>query len=86
MYYICIVQHKQLNTTTPVMTTLTANIPESAAARIEKYIQRYGGQVVAVKKARTKLPIKELEEALCEVKAIQEGRMPGRSLSEAFSD
>ncbi|MHB1177261.1 MAG: hypothetical protein ACYCZO_02910 [Daejeonella sp.] len=66
------------------MTTLTINIPESAKARIERYILSLGGEVLTASKLKTKLPIEELEEALLEVKAMEEGTMPKRSLREAL--
>jgi hypothetical protein len=62
------------------MTTLTINIPESAKARIEKYVQSLGGEVLTAAKLKAKLPIEELEEALGEVKAMEEGTIPRRSL------
>lgn len=66
------------------MTTLTVNIPSSAQEKIAKFVKSLGGEVVSVAEPKNQLPIEELEEGLCEVKAIREGRMPKLSLKEAL--
>ena len=62
------------------MTTLTVNIPDSATNRFNKFLQNLGGEVVEVISKET--PLSRLEEGLCEVKAIKEGKIKGFTLAE----
>lgn len=66
------------------MTTLTVNIPSSAQEKIAKLVKSLGGEVVRVAEPKELLPIEELEQGFCEVKAIREGRMPKLSLKDAL--
>lgn len=62
------------------MTTLTVNIPDSATNKFNKFLQNLGGEVVEVISKET--PLSRLEEGLCEVKAIKEGKIKGFTLAE----
>lgn len=66
------------------MTTLTVNIPSSAKEKIAKFVKSLGGEVLSVAETKEPLPIEELEQGFCEVKAIREGRMPKLSLKDAL--
>lgn len=66
------------------MTTLTVNIPSSAKEKIAKFVKSLGGEVLSVAETKELLPIEELEQGFCEVKAIREGRMPKLSLKDAL--
>lgn len=68
------------------MTTLPVNIPSSAQEKIAKLVISLSGEIVRVTEPKDLLPIEELEEGFCEVKAIREGRVPKLSLKEALRD
>ena len=62
------------------MTTITVNIPDSATNKFTEFIKNLGGEVVEVVSIET--PLNRIEEGLCEVKAIKEGKINGFTLSE----
>ena len=62
------------------MTTFTVKIPDSAAKQFNEFLKDLGGEIVEEVPGET--PIKRLEEGLCEVKAIKEGKIKGFTSAE----
>lgn len=80
MYTFDILFATQQLTELNAMTTLTVNIPDFATSELSKFLQDLGGEVVEV--VAEESAEAKLEEGLCEVKAIREGKMKGLSLAD----
>ena len=65
------------------MTTITANIPDNLKAKVKKFIEELGGEIISESKPSKKQAIlKDLEEALLEAKNIRDGKKQGLTLEE----
>jgi hypothetical protein len=65
------------------MTTITANIPDNLKAKVKKFIEELGGEIISESKPSKKQTVlKELEDALSEAKDIRDGKKQGITLKE----
>lgn len=65
------------------MTTITANIPDNLKAKVMKFIEELGGEIISeAKPSKRQAVLKELEEAFSEAKDIRDGKKQGLTLDE----
>lgn len=65
------------------MTTITANIPDNLKAKVKKFIEGLGGEVISeTKSSKKQAVLKELEAAFAEAKEIKDGKKQGLKLEE----
>lgn len=65
------------------MTTITATIPDNLKAKVKKFIEELGGEIVSESKSSKKQAVlKELEAAFTEAKEIKEGKRKGFTIEE----
>lgn len=65
------------------MTTITANIPDNLKAKVKKFIEGLGGEVISeIKSSKKQTVLKELEAAFAEAKEIKDGKKQGLKLEE----
>jgi len=69
------------------MTTITASIPDNLKAKVKKFIEELGGEIISESKPSKKQAVlKELEDALFEAKDIRDGKKQGLTLDEFLGD
>jgi len=65
------------------MTTIIANIPDNLKAKVKKFIEELGGEIVSESKsAKKNAVLEELEAAFIEAKDIKDGKKQGLTLEE----
>ena len=65
------------------MTTIIANIPDNLKAKVKKFIEELGGEIVSESKSvKRNAVLEELEAAFIEAKDIKDGKKPGLTLEE----
>ncbi len=65
------------------MTTITANIPDNLKAKVKKFIEELGGEILSESKSsKKKNVLKELEAAFTEAKEIKDGKKQGLKLED----
>ena len=69
------------------MTTITANITDNLKAKVKKFIEELGGEIISESKPSKKQAVlKELEDAFLEAKDIRDGKEQGLTLKEFLGE
>lgn len=65
------------------MATITANIPDNLKAKVKKFIEELGGEIISESESSKKqVVLKELEDAFSEARDIRDGKKQGLTLEE----
>lgn len=68
------------------MTTITANIPDQLEAKVRKFIEELGGEIISESRpSKKEAVLMEMEQAFLEAKDIRDGIKQGCTLQDLLS-